>query len=294
MSGPPPIVDYWCNAFTPDRAPRWEAALAQQGVPIKLRTAADDSFCEPDQMIAKMDELGITTLILPVGDPHGAGGDPTDFGWTAAVTMDELATLAPRSPGRLVGMFSYDPTSGRRGLDAARRALEDPSIVALHLHTHSFDKGFDDRDQYPFYALAGEAGVPVVMQAGTSGGLAPSECGRPLGIDRPAIFFDNVDFVLSHTGWPWVEEAIAMALKFPNVYLGTAVYPARHWPESLREFVARAGRGKVLYGSGFPAAGHRHTISQLDSLDARDEVMELYLGGVARRLFTRLPSSIGA
>lgn len=290
----PRIVDYWCNAFLADRRARWEAALAQQGVPIKLRTAADDSFCDPDRMVARMDELGIATIVLPVAHPHGAAGDPTDFGWTAALPPGELARLAGHHPGRFVGMFSFDPTRGRRGVEDARSALDDPWIVALHLHTHSFDKPFDDRDHYPFYALAGEAGVPVVMQAGTSGGLAPSECGRPLGIDRPAIYFDHVDFVLSHTGWPWVDEALAMTLKFPNVYLGTAVYPARHWPETLRGFVGRAGRGKVLYGSGFPAAGHRHTLGQLESLGAGEEALDLYLGGVARKLFRRLPSAIGA
>lgn len=287
-------VDYWCNAFTPDRQVRWEEALGQQGVPLKLRTADDDSFCEPPELVARMDELGIGTLILPVGLPHGPVGDATDFGWTAAVAPQEMAALAQSHAGRFVGMYSYDPTRGRQGVDAARRALQDPWIVALHLHTHSFDKNFNHADHYPFYALAGEVGVPVVMQAGTSGGLAPSACGRPLGIDRPALYFDNVDFVLSHTGWPWVDEAMAMALKFPNVYLGTAVYPAPHWPEALRGFVGRAGRGKVLYGSGFPAAGHRHTLSKLESLDLGPEATELYLGGVARKIFTRLPATQGA
>ena len=39
----------------------------------------------------------------------------------------------------------------------------------------------------------------------------------PIGIDRPAIYFRDVNFVLSHTGHPWENEAINMALKFPNV-----------------------------------------------------------------------------
>ncbi len=40
----------------------------------------------------------------------------------------------------------------------------------------------------------------MAMQAGTSGGLMPSECGRPIGIDRPAIYFRDTNFLLSHTG----------------------------------------------------------------------------------------------
>ena len=98
-------------------------------------------------------------------------------------------------------------------------------VVGCYLHVHSFDRPFDHPDYYPFYALCGEVGVPMAMQAGTSGGLMPSECGRPIGIDRPAIYFRDTNFLLSHTGWPWVDETIAMALKFPNVYLGTGAYP---------------------------------------------------------------------
>ena len=116
----------------------------------------------------------------------------------------------------------------------------------------------------------------------------PSECGVPVGIDRPALYFPQVRFVLSHTGWPWVSECIAMALKFPNVYLGTSVYPPRHWSDELVEFMNRAGRRKCLWGTGFPAAGHRHCLDQLQELDLGDEARANLLGDTARRVFTRL------
>src|SRR5207244_2852823 len=80
-------------------------------------------------------------------------------------------------------------------------------------------------DYYPYYALAADLDVPVAMQAGASGGMTPSECGRPMGIDRAALYFSDTRFVLSHTGWPWVDEAVALARKLPYVFCGTASYP---------------------------------------------------------------------
>ena len=147
------------------------------------------------------------------------------------------------------------------------------------------------------YALAAEQGVPVVMQAGASGGRSASECGRPIGIDRPAIYFagaggaDGVDFVLSHTGWPWVEEALAMVGKHPNVFLGTAAFPPHHWSPELLRFVAGAGKGKVMLGTSFPVVGHRHALARLADLDLNDETRALLLEGTARRVFTRLDRS---
>ena len=280
-------IDYWCNAFTPDRRALWDASLAAQGVPLGLRTEADDTFAAADDMVARMDELDIGTLVLPSCDlPPGAG--VTDFE-TFACRFEEMADLAKRHPGRFVGAFSIDPGHGIEGVRRAGEALAENWAVALHYHTHSFDRGFDHRDLYPYYALASERGVPVVMQAGTSGGLMPSACGQPIGIDRPALYFPDTVFVLSHAGWPWVDEACAMAIKFPNVFLGTATQPPRRWSEPLLRFAKGAGRGKLLIGTGFPIAGHRHTLAQLDALDVDARTRAAWLGDNAGKVFTRIP-----
>jgi len=281
------IVDYWCNAFTPERRGRWDAALAAQGVPLSLRAGPDDSFCTASEMVERMDELGIATLVLPVADPHGHG-EPTDFSAVCCLAPVEAEDLATSHPGRFVGSWSYDPLAGGAAVHRAREALSWDWIIALHLHTHSFDRALDHADHYPFYALASAFEVPVIMQAGTSGGLQPSECGRPLGIDRPAIYFPDVNFVLSHLGWPWSDEAVAMALKFPNVFLGSAVYPRRHWAPTIESFLHGPGRRKMLFGSGFPAATHRRLLAQLDEPAIEPATRTAYLGDTARSVFGRL------
>jgi predicted TIM-barrel fold metal-dependent hydrolase len=174
-------------------------------------------------------------------------------------------------------------------VDRAADVLEYHWVVGLYNHVHSWDRPFDHADFYPYYALAADLDVPVAMQAGTSGGLMPSECGRPIGIDRPAIYFRRVRFLLSHTGWPWVDEAVAMALKFPNVFLGTAAYPPKHWATAVHDFVRGPGRTKTVFGTNFPTVGHRHALAQVAELDLTLETRDALLGGTARRVFTRLP-----
>jgi predicted TIM-barrel fold metal-dependent hydrolase len=277
-------VDYWCNAFTPEQADVWHASLAAQNVALKL-AGERDGFATGDAMVARMDGLGLDALVMPTcGLPPEAG--PTDFESVAA-RPDQVEALAKAHPGRFAAAWSLDPRHGSAGVERARRALDASWTVALHIHTHSFDLRFDAAEYYPYYALAGEAGVPVIMQAGTSGGLMPSECGAPIGIDRPAIYFPNVDFVLSHTGWPWVDEAVAMALKFSNVYLGTASYPPRRWPAALLDFVRGPGRGKTLFGSGFPVVAHSEALEQLRALELGDTEARV-LGETARRILKRL------
>ena len=281
------MIDYWCNAFVPDRRPLWDAVIAEHGLSIKVRRNKDDSFAEPAEMRARMDALGFAVLILPCADvPRDAG----PFAYERYAThFDEMAKLHAEHPGRFTGAWSIDPTGGVPALRRAGRALEEPWCVALHLHTHSWGRPFDHPDLQPFYALAAEHGVPFVMQAGASGGRLPSECGRPLGVDRPALAFPELRFVLSHTGWPWVDEALAMVGRHPNVFLGTAAFPPHHWSAELVRFIGGAGRGKTLFGTGFPVVGHRHALARLADVPLDAATRTALLEGVARRVFTRLP-----
>ena len=280
------IIDSWTNSFLPDREALWDATLEAQGIPIKVRRNPQDSFCEPERMIERMDEIAVSTLVLPTCDlPDGAG--ITDYE-CFAMRLEETEQLAKEYPGRFVGQWSIDPQTGSAGVDRAREIATRDWIVALHVHTHSFDRPFDSSDYYPYYALAHELDLPFVMQAGTSGGRFPSACGHPIGIDRPALYFPEVDFVLSHTGWPWVEEAVAMALKFSNVYLGTASLPPKRWHAALVDFIRGPGRKKTIFGTSFPTVGHRHALDQLPALGLDEGVADDLMGGNARRVFTRI------
>jgi uncharacterized protein len=283
-------VDTLCGAFTPDREAVWDRAISASGIAVKVRRDPTDAFADPDAMVARMDELGIDSVLVYTSDPHASHREAVAFHEVAA-SPAEAEALAAAHPGRFLAWWCYDPTEGMTGVRRAAVMLDQPWVVGLYLHTHSFDRPFDHADHYPFYALAAERGLPVAMQAGTSGGLYPSACGQPIGIDRPALYFPDLTFVLSHTGWPWVEEAVAMALKFPNVLIGTGSLPPRHWAPSLVQFVRGPGRNKVVWATNFPTVGLRHSLGQVDELDLKPETRAALLGDTARRCFTRLAPS---
>ncbi len=280
------IIDYLCNGFTPDRWPIWKDVLPNTRV--KMRQNEGDTLLEPEQMVARMDELGVATVLLVTTD-IGAHGrlNPADFEHVAN-QWDEAERLVARWPGRFASLAVVNPSLGMAGLRQMRERLALPWVVGMYIHTHSWDRRFDHADYYPYYALCSEFDVPIGMQAGYSGGLWPSECGHAISIDRPALYFPETRFILSHTGWPWVDETIAMALKFPNVYLGTASYPPRHWGQSLRDFIRGPGRKKTLFGTNFPTSGYHHTIGQLPELQLPPDIESLLLRGNALSVFKRL------
>lgn len=293
MSVPIPAtgtIDVLCNAFFPDREAVWDAAVEQQGIPLKVRRDPDDAFCDADTMVARMDATGVATAVVPTGDLHHHG---TVFEYDpVAARPEETAALVEQHPGRFAAWWNVNPQLGMAGVHRAREMVETNGwVVGLWIHTHSFDRRLDHADYYPYYALASDLGVPVAMQAGASGGLMPSECGVPIGIDRPAIYFRDVEFVLSHMGWPWVDETLALAMKLPNVSITTAGFPPAHWPPAVVDFVGRRGRHKAMYASNFPTVGLRHGLGQLDGLGLSDEARSGLLRANALRVLRRLDAS---
>jgi predicted TIM-barrel fold metal-dependent hydrolase len=279
-------VDYWCNAFTPDRQAVWQQAIDNQGLTLKVYRDGDE-FSEPDAMVRRLDATGFSTVILPVSD-HDDGSELDSFEHVA-VRVTEITDLNKRFPARFVGQWSVNPDKGAAGVATAERMLGESWCMGLHNHTQSWDRPFDHPDFNPYYELCATYDVPFVMQAGASGGNFPHECGHPSGIAPPASEFAEVRFVLSHTGAPWASETIEMVRRFDNVFLGTATWPPRRWSDDLVAFISGEGQHKVLYGSGFPTSGHTQAVRQFarSSLDA--DTKHALTSTNARIVFTRLP-----
>ena len=120
---------------------------------------------------------------------------------------------------------------------------------------------------------------------GHTGPLMPSEVGRPIYLDQVAIDFPELVIVGGHIGYPWTEEAVAVATKHPNVYIDTSAYTANRYPEELVRYLSGHGRRKVLFGTNYPMITHEQALQDLESLGLDDEVRELFLQKNAERVF---------
>ncbi len=131
-----------------------------------------------------------------------------------------------------------------------------------------------------------ELGLPFCLQVGHAGPLRPSEPGRPIPyLDRVACDFPELTIVAGHIGYPWTEEMIALATKYPNVHIDTSAYKPARFPKALVRFLRGHGRRKVLFGSNFPMIFPKEALDQVDALGLDDEARALFLGGNATRVF---------
>lgn len=214
------------------------------------------------------------------------------YGWSyrrqqpyLRVTPEEVFEVTRQLPGLAYGLFGVNPFDALAGVRHFEQSVKDYGFVGLHVHPHGFDLGPDHAFYFPYYAKCVELGVPAVFSMGHTLDFMPIENGRPFRLDKIALYFPELTVVCTHTGWPWVEEAIALASKHPNVYLGTSAYAPKYWKPELVRFINSWGQDKVLWGSDFPLVKHTEALQQVEELNLRDAAKEKLLWRNAEKVF---------
>jgi predicted TIM-barrel fold metal-dependent hydrolase len=230
--------------------------------------------------LAAMDEAGVSRSLI--------------CAWVAPrnvmISNDEVAGFVAQAPGRLVGVGSVDLSRPMTAVREVRRCVEELGFKAVRVLPWLWEVPPTDRRFYPVYVACCEAGVPFCTQIGHTGPLMPSEVGRPIYLDQVALDFPELTIIGGHIGYPWTEEAIAVATKHEKVFIDTSAYTARRYPPALVDYLRGHGRTKVLFGSNYPMIAPAKALEGLDGLGLDEGARALFLAGNARRVFTLDPA----
>ncbi len=201
------------------------------------------------------------------------------------ISNDEVAGFVAEAPDRLIGVGSVDISRPMEAVREVRRCVDDLGFKAIRVLPWLCDLPPTDRLFYPLYTACCEAGMPFCTQIGHTGPLMSSEVGRPIYLDRVALDFPELVIVGGHIGYPWTEEAVAVATKHENVYIDTSAYTAKRYPPELVRYLQGHGRGKVMFGTNYPMFSHAKALEGLDALGLDEEAQALFLHGNAQRVF---------
>ncbi|MEZ4300600.1 MAG: amidohydrolase family protein [Polyangiaceae bacterium] len=229
-----------------------------------------------EMTLAAMDAAGVQHGILSAW--HGPDG--------ALIGNDEVARFVAVNPERLSGLASVDLRAPMKAVRELRRCVKELGFKGLRVLPWLWELPPNHRRYYPLNAECVELGIPFCTQVGHTGPLRSSEMGRPIPyLDDVALDFPDLVIVGGHIGYPWTEEMVALARKYPNVYIDTSAYTIRRYPPELVRYLQKDGRRKVLFGSNYPMILPHKALEELESLKLDEEARALFLSGNARRVF---------
>jgi len=234
-----------------------------------------NNFQPLETFLLQMDVAGIErAVLLPIDCKRSRK--------LAVSSNEQVAELCRRS-SRFIGFASVDPLrkGAAKELEQAIRTL---GLRGLKLDPALQDFSPADPKVLPVYEAAEELGIPALIHTGV--GWAPEtplqRC-QPLLLEEPIRRFPRLNFVLAHFGWPWVWEATALALKYPNVYIDTSCLYydspveffqfvfSKQIPTTLIE---RSLRNKIVFGSNYPRVEIKNMVHALKSLNLTEGCLE--------------------
>jgi len=165
-------------------------------------------------------------------------------------------------PAKLAGLMGIDPHEENAAAKLAAGFRQGFRGLKLSPMTHQFS--FASKAVAELVACCNDAGYPVYSHVLYSPGASTA---RFISLARQ---FPRVNFILGHMGFgPADQEGLEAAVALPNFYLETSTGSYLH----IKEAVAKAGAGKVIFGSEFPLSHPKAELEKIRllRLSAQDE-----------------------
>jgi predicted TIM-barrel fold metal-dependent hydrolase len=268
----PEAIDVWGQITTPRmaEAPWLETLLRWTG------RAGERAIPSVESTLAAMDEAGVATMLLSAW--HGPEG--------SLISNEEVASQIGAAPHRFRGLATVDLRDPVAAVREIRRWVDGERFVGVRLVPWLWDLPPNDRRYYPVFVACVEAGVPFCTQVGHTGPLRRSEPGRPIPyLDDVLLDFPELVVVGGHVGFPWIDEIVSLAFKYPNFHVDTSAYAVHRLPSSFVDFMKGAGSSRVLFGTNWPMLSPARCLEGLDRLGLSPSQEEAFLAGNARRVF---------
>lgn len=244
-----------------------------------------NNFQPLETFLLQMDVAGIERAVLLPIDCRRARKE--------AVSSHEQIAELMRMSSRFIGFASVDPlrVGAAKELEHAVKTL---GFKGLKLDPALQDFRPNDPKTFSVYEAAEELRIPIVIHTGMSWAPdTPLEQGQPLLLEEPIRRFPRLNFVLAHFAWPWVWDAAALALKYPQVHLDTScIYYDS--PKEFFQFVfskqvpttllERSLRNQVIFGSNYPRVEIKNMVAALKSLGLTEACLNKILKENAERL----------
>ena len=251
-------ANYWDAAFF-GAYPQMQALYDRLGMPERAAVTW--------KMISdEAESAGVEKIVLSATDFPGAPSNNRT-----------IAELVAAAPDRIVGCASVDPRRGMEGVRELRRAVNEDGLRAYKVLPFLYGAPPNDAIYYPYYAACVDLGIPVLVLTGHTAVMERSDVGRPLYLDDVALYFRDLTIIAGHAGFPWTDELIGLAWKHEHVFIDTSGHRPKYLPPALKHFLNSYGREKVLFGTGYPFMDYAKPVSDVASMDLREESRTAFL-----------------
>lgn len=235
-----------------------------------------------EQMLEGMDRAGVDKTVLCAMSMETMKLDGLEG---FKVPNELIAEAVDKYPDRFMGFACVDPHKGYLATQELEMAVRELGLVGLgEILPSDIELYPNDKKMYPLYEKAVELDIPVLIHTGQI--FDPGnkiKYNNPVFVDDVAVDFPSLRLIVAHFGWPWVDEAIAVVQRNPNVYFDISGWAPKYIPKLVIDYMNGPLSDKALFGTDFPLISWERFISELEELPLKESTRKKVLGENAKR-----------
>lgn len=208
------------------------------------------------------------------------------------VGTEEVLEAAERHSDVLIPFAWVDPRRGADAVADAKRFI-DAGIQGFKFHPPAGSYFPNEERFFPLYEVIAAAGRPALFhtgQAGSGAGVKGGggimlKYGNPIYLDDIGALFPDMPIIMAHPSFPWQNEALAIAVHKPQMYIDLSGWLPKYFPPELVHYSNTLLRNKVLFGSDHALISPDRWMDSFKEAPFRDEVRPLIMKENAAKLF---------
>jgi len=192
------------------------------------------------------------------------------YGGKHMLTPEEAAEVRSIMPDRVIMLGSVDPADGKPALDDLERQVRDYKITGIKLYpgdyAHHGWHADDEKIGYPLWEKCRKLGVKyVAIHKGLPFSIFTAKYCHPEDVDQCLDDFPEINFVLYHSAYPFLDELTMMAFRLTgrksNLYvdLGGLFAILMKAPHELGHTIGKLlkylGPDNIIWGTDSPITG---------------------------------------
>lgn len=171
----------------------------------------------PD-IVADLDRLGVELAVIT--------GRDCETTYACPANNAEVLKFCRTCPEKFVGFWGIDPHKKMAAVREIELAVTQHGMKGIAVDPYLAHIPASEARFYPLYAKCCELNVPVFITMAPPPQVPDAilEYARPQDVDKVARDFPELTLIMSHGGYPFVNEAVYTCLRNANVYMDISEY----------------------------------------------------------------------
>ena len=221
-----------------------------------------------EEVVADLDRHNVVKAVITGRDCETTYGAKSNNG--------SVVEFVNKYPGKFIGFAGLDPHKGMKAVYDLKNAVAQQGMKGAAIDPYLAQIYVNDAKYYPIYAKCCELEIPVIITTGPATMVpnAVMDHVAPRYIDFVARDFPDLKIIVSHGGYPWVNEMIMVAQRNKNVYVELSEYELSTQSEAYIQAINTIISDKVLYASAHPFVDFKEALKTYEKLPMNSEVRQ--------------------